>query len=79
MYHPVFFEMVSGSIATEKMAAAECQRTMNALSNGPSTGWITGVCQRQPWLARGLQMLSRRASAPAQPRIEPAAEQLSGR
>jgi hypothetical protein len=56
MYNPVLFEMISGSIAAERVAVATQRRTANALATGSATGWSARRLL-QPMLVRGLRTL----------------------
>jgi hypothetical protein len=69
MYNPVFFEMMSGSIAAERVAAAERQRTASTFAAEYCTVWTTSDRRILPMPARGLQKLTHHSSAPAQPRL----------
>ena len=78
MYNPVFFEMVSGSIAAERVAAAERQRSADAFAAGRSIRWTTRTTLLLHLLAGRVRMLTRRAAALPQPRIQPAADHAVG-
>jgi hypothetical protein len=67
MYNPLFFEMMSGSIAAERVAAAERHRTTRALAAECATGWVTRSSRLLlSMLARGLSRVTCRPGAPAQ-------------
>jgi hypothetical protein len=79
MYNPLFFEMVSGSIAAERVAAAERQRSADAFAAGRSIRWTTrttlllpcplGVCECS--LVARLRQRSRGSSRPPPMRLVP--------
>jgi hypothetical protein len=71
MYNPVFFEMMSESIAAERVAAAERQRTASTVAAECRTVRTTRNSRILLILARGLQRLTRHSGAPVQPRLQP--------